>query len=326
MLVAEGLYSYNINSGDFMSEIRYFNSQLNNSFKKRSSTKVNFRDQVDVFLKSSMIKSSNFRQALIIGAGKMDDFSLAFFIKYMDKVVISDVDIETTKKAVDALKLKKSERQKIVLREIEYTGFQFGGFFIEFSRDVLKLKTHDEIDSFINGKLEPIKKYQFLEYDVGKYDFIYISPIYTQLVYNQLMMECSLIRQSGYPEHLIKYIEQVMLEEMIGVIDRFNDNVVRLMSDKARLFVLSDVFEVNVGSDFDLRIMSGIKNKEVMDKIYQSYSKQYGMGLGDYGLYNLDEKMEENLTKWLVWPFKEETNLIVKLKNYIKKEIILEEV
>ena len=140
------------------------------------------------------------------------------------------------------------------------------------------------------------------------------------------MMECSLLRESGYPEHLIKYIEQIMLEEMIGVINRFNNNIVRLMSNEARLFVLSDIFEVNVGSDFDLRIMSGIKNKEVMDRIYHSYSETYGMGLGDFGLYNLDEKMEVNLSKWLVWPFREDTNLIVKLNNYIKKENILEEV
>jgi hypothetical protein len=48
------------------------------------------------------------------------------------------------------------------------------------------------------------------------------------------------------------------------------------------------------------------------------------MGLGDYGLYNLDEKMEGNLTKWLVWPFREETNLIVKLKIYIKKKNLKE--
>ena len=128
-----------------MSEIRDFNSQLNNSLKKRINPKVNFKDQVDVFLKSSIIKSKNFRQALLIGAGKMDDFSVSFFVKYMDKVVITDVDIETTKRAVEALKLKKSERQKIVLRKIEYTGFELGGFFIEFSRNILKLRTHDEM-------------------------------------------------------------------------------------------------------------------------------------------------------------------------------------
>ena len=77
---------------------------------------------------------------------------------------------------------------------------------------------------------------------------------------------------------------------------------------------------MNVGSDFDLRIMSGIKSKEVMDTIYQNYSAEFGMGLGDYGLYNLDEKLKSYLSRWLIWPFDGSTSFVVKLKIY-KKEL-----
>ena len=125
-----------------MSEIRDFNSQLNNSFTKRVNKKMNFSNQVDVYLKSAIIKSTNFRQALIIGAGKMDDFSVSFFVNYMDKVVITDIDIESSKKAIDKLKLRKSDRQKIVLKEVEYTGFEFGDFFNDFVNDILKIQNH----------------------------------------------------------------------------------------------------------------------------------------------------------------------------------------
>ena len=193
-----------------MSEIRDFNSQLNNSFTKRVNTKMKFSNQVDVFLKATIIKSTNFRQALIIGAGKMDDFSVSFFVNYMDKVVITDIDIESSKKAIDKLKLRKSDRQKIVLKEVEYTGFEFGDFFNDFVNDILKIQNHDQIDQFIQAKLEKVRKYKFLEYEFEKYDFIYVSPIYTQLVYNQLLMECSVLRQSGYPEQAASHLSTLV--------------------------------------------------------------------------------------------------------------------
>lgn len=301
-----------------MDIIKEFNNKLNNSFEKRNKSGISFLEEVDLTLKSTIQKMDHTRQALIIGAGKMEDFSLCFFVKYFDKVVVTDIDIKTSKEVVSKMNLRKSERQKVILKELEYTGFGIFDFFEDFRKDIVKAKSFDEIELFLNEKIENIKKYSFLEYDFKKYDFIYVSPIYTQLIYNQILLECSLLRQSGYQENFLKFIENKMLDEMIQIIDRFNQNLQHLLSENGVLFVLSDVFEVNVGSPFDLRISTAIKNRDVTDGLYESYKKKYGMGFGDYGLYSLDEKMEVLRYKWLIWPFKESTNLVVKLKIYKK--------
>ncbi|AIO18896.1 hypothetical protein KQ51_01017 [Candidatus Izimaplasma bacterium HR1] len=304
-----------------MSIIQSFNNKLNQSFTKRSSVNLSFSKQVDIILNSTLQKNKNFRQALIIGAGKMEDFSLYFFTKYFDKVVITDIDTLSVSKVVNEMKLSKSERKKIIIKEVEYTGFEKANFFSDFRSEIYKISTFDAIDKFLETKFEEIKDYEFLKNDFRKYDFIYVSPIYTQLIYNQILLECSLLREGGYQENLLKYIENVILDEMVNIINRFNSNIVHLMGEYGKLFVLSDIFEVNVGSEFDLRITSGIKDRNIMDHIYEQYTKKYGMGLGDFGLYNLDEKINAGIYKWLKWPFKDNTNLIIKLKIYEKSKL-----
>ena len=147
---------------------------------------------------------------------------------------------------------------------------------------------------------------------------MYVSPIYTQLVYNQVLRECSVLRESGYPEHMIKYIENIMLDEMVGVIQRFNVNLYNALKPGGELIALSDIFQVDIGSSFYLRVKNGIKNHEVMEEIYEGYKGKFGIGLGDYGLLNLSEKLKPYLSRWLMWPYDGKSMFVVKLKIYKK--------
>jgi len=147
-----------------------------------------------------------------------------------------------------------------------------------------------------------------------------MSPIYTQLVYNQVLRECSILRESGYPEHMIKYIENIMLDKMVHVIDRFNDNIIKTLNDDGYLLVISDVLQLDKNSNFYLRVKNGIRSHEVMEEIYSAYKEKHGIGIGDYGLLNLDEKLKSYLSRWLIWPFDGSTSFVVKLKIY-KKEL-----
>ncbi|MDC0559065.1 hypothetical protein OAO42_01500, partial [Candidatus Izimaplasma bacterium] len=122
-----------------------------------------------------------------------------------------------------------------------------------------------------------------------------------------------------YPEHLIKYIENRMLDEMVEIIDRFNVGIVNLLHTDGTMFVLSDVFQVDIGSKFDLRVQAGIKNKLVMDEIYEGYVSKFGMGLGDYGLFSLDKQLQSHVSRWMIWPFTEKVNFVIKVKIYNKK-------
>ncbi len=250
----------------------------------------------------------------------MEDFSLYFFMKYFDEVVITDVDIETCKSVVNDMDLSKIEKSKLSYRDVEYTGFSKTGFFDDFKERTVNARDFKKLDMIIDQKLSEIDNYYFLDEYIGSFDFIYVSPIYTQLIYNQVLMECSMLREKGYPEHLLKYIENKMLDEMINIINRFNDNLDKLLKINGTMFVLSDILQLNNGSNFELRVRSSIKSVEIMNDIYNSYKDMYGMGLGDYGLYNLDDKFESAAGRWLIWPFTKETSFVVKLKIYTKKE------
>jgi len=64
-----------------------------------------------------------------------------------------------------------------------------------------------------------------------------------------------------------------------------------------------------------------------MEEIYAGYKRKFGVGLGDFGLLNLDEKNHAYLSRWLLWPFDETNVFVVKLKIYkidrtIKEELI----
>ena len=204
---------------------------------------------------------------------------------------------------------------------MDYTGFEKNQFFKDFKERIVNCHTFEKIDQVIDSKLAGLTDYKFLKDYSESADFVYISPIYTQLVYNQILRECAILRESGYPEHLIKYIESILLDKMVEVIDRFNDNIVRTLKPLGQLMVLSDIFQVDIGSDFYLRVKNGIRNYEVMEEIYEGYKTKYGIGLGDYGLLNLDEKLTSYLSRWLIWPFNDKSAFIVKLKIYKKNSI-----
>lgn len=309
-----------------MKKMELFNRQLNQSVDEESKESIQFRSQVDFLLKSVFDKMTETETAVIIGAGKMSDFSLSFFVKNFEEVVLTDIDLLTVNNQVRFQHLSKKELEKLTKIRMEYTGFEQNKFFDDFKERIVNCQSYDKLEKVIKSKLEGLENYRFLKDYEGKVDFLYVSPIYTQLVYNQLLRECAVLREARYPEHFIKYLEEILLDEMIGVIERFNRNLIRVMKENGTMFVLSDIFEVDINSDFYHRINNGIKNYDVMEEIYKGYQKKFGVGLGDFGLINLDEKLKPTLSRWLIWPFNGKKVFVVKLKIYKNIQDMKEEV
>jgi hypothetical protein len=301
-----------------MKKIELFNRELNQSLSINKKQMNNFKQQVDIVIKSVCEGINYCDKAIIIGAGEMNDFSLAFFVREFNKVILTDIDLNTVNEAVKELKFTSKELQKLEKIRIDYTGFEKNRFFTDFKERIIKCHSFEKVDQVIRSKLGGLEEYRFLKGHIEQADFIYVSPIYTQLVYNQVLSECAVLRENGYPEHMIKYIEGIMLDEMVGIIERFNDNLFKTLKPGGELVVLSDIFQVDIGSKFYLEVENGIKSHEVMEEIYKDYKEKYGIGLGDYGLLNLDEKLKSYLSKWLIWPFDNKSEFVVKLKIYKK--------
>ncbi len=303
----------------FMKFMEVFNRDLNNSLNQENKDVDAFRLQVDLILKSLVERLNNNQRGIVIGAGKMKDFSATFFVRRFDEIILTDIDLNSVIEAEGKLNISEKDKKKITKIRIEYTGFEKNAFFQDFKERIINCRTFEKIDQVISSKMQGLKDYRFLKEYEGSGDLIYVSPIYTQLVYNQLLRECSILRENGYPEHMLKYIENIMLDKMVGVIDTFNDNVITALKDDGYLIVLSDIFQLDRKSDFYLRVKNGIRSHEVMEEMYEGYKKKYGMGIGDYGLLNLDEKLKSYLSRWLIWPFDGDSSFVVKLKIYKKR-------
>ncbi len=301
-----------------MKLMEVFNHDLNQSLSSENEGMKAFKLQVDLILRSVIERLDESEKAIIIGAGKMKDFSLTFFVKNFNEVILTDIDLKTVNEAVKDFRYTEKLLKKLTKIRIDYTGFEKNRFFCDFKERIVNCHTFEKVDQIIKSKLNGLEDYRFLKDYNESADLIYVSPIYTQLVYNQGLRECSILRENGYPEHLIKYIESILLDEMVEVIDRFNDNIINALKPNGQLVVLSDIFQVDIGSKFYLRVKNGIRSYEVMEEIYEGYKLKYGVGLGDYGLLNLDEKLKPYLSRWLIWPYDEKSAFIVKLKIYKK--------
>ncbi len=86
------------------------------------------------------------------------------------------------------------------------------------------------------------------------------------------------------------------------------------MDKSSHLIVASDILEANYESDF----YKSIKSLDEMDQRLLDYQNIYGIGLGDYGLINLDQYLIPKSSKWLEWPFNDHKCLFVKINEYKK--------
>lgn len=305
-----------------MDSVKEFNHSLNSTLKMDEKDVQNFRNEINkIFEKVFAINKQIANQILTIGAGKINDFSLPFLLDNSKTVCLTDIDYKTVSQAVDDILNSKEDFAKVSIIDCEYTGFSKFGFFELFTNELLQVDNFGDIDKIINTKLNLIKEYLFLDEYFSKCDLVYVSPIYTQLVYQQVLRECSVLRSRGYKEYLLKYIEDSMLQEMIGVIKRFNSNLVKLLTDDGTLIIVSDILQMEVGSNFEKKVREVKGSNEGLEGIYQEYIDKYGVGLGDFGLLDLDDKINDIFSKWLIWPFSSTINFVVKVKVYKKLNI-----
>ncbi len=296
-----------------MNQMELFNHHLNHSLKGDDDFDFNFLNNVNQIIEETICKVKKRNRVCIIGAGKCREFSLSIFFGSFEEVNVTDVDITSVKESIDAT-------PKLKLRRIEYTGFEQNRVFQIFKNEISKTMDPILVKRIIMGKLREVETYLFLEDEFESFDLVYVSPIYSQLVYQQVLQECEILREDGYPKHILKEIENIFLQEMIRIIDRFNKNLISLLTENGTIIVLSDIFELHSESDFFSKVNQSINNEEEMDLLYEGYVKQYGMGLGDYGLYNLDETLTEVRSKWLIWKFTAERSFLIKMKVYKKND------
>ncbi|MEC9484428.1 MAG: hypothetical protein UMR38_00965 [Candidatus Izemoplasma sp.] len=296
-----------------MYSIQTFNQRLNESLQTNHKTLRDFRHKIDQLFKDTLKEMENTKDICIIGAGKMREFSLSFLLRFCQHMTLYDIDIETVKQSVEALQLSDEAMNKIVYHQVDVTGFEQINFFKNLIALFQKPLNYKKLDQFLTTHFKQLESYTF--FDDKYYDVIYVSPIYTQLVYYQLLTVCAHIRQRTTEEHYIKYVEGQVLDYMPTLLNRFNQSLYRHLKKEGQLIVMSDIFELEEGSQFEREIKESMKNNTMNDH-YRRYRDTYGMGLGDFGLYNLEEYLKKGFEQWLIWPFSDNKEYVVKIQTY----------
>ncbi|MDT8336348.1 MAG: hypothetical protein RQ856_00820 [Candidatus Izemoplasmatales bacterium] len=263
-------------------------------------------------MKSTLKKQINKKRLLIIGSGNLNDFDLDYFLSVFDELYLSDIDLVSVK---DSLK-EKINNAKIIVEQIDYIGFIESGFFDNFL-DLLKIDNFNKVQTFFEKKFKLLNKYQFSKKLNCKFDTIYISPIYTQLLYRQIEVELNELVALGFSDLFRKQILKEILQMMIPIIDNFNNEIYDLLIDKGIVFVGSDIFLLDDNS-FSKSIKKSINDHDKTEKLYLDYRNQYGFGIGDYGLYSLSQKLEIKQEKWVLWGINQKKTYAVKFCEMVK--------
>jgi hypothetical protein len=251
-----------------------------------------FVSELNQLIKPYLDSQTNRKNMLVIGAGNLNDFSIGFYLKYYNKMTLSDIDI-------DGMLSKAKEDHRISIKKIDYLGMDQLSFYN--SMDMfLNINEFDEIKNMLNIELSKIKDYHFSDAFDDVFDGVYVSPIYTQLLYRELESKLTLLLAKGLSEDIYDFILKNILQEMPGIIDHFNQEINRLLSDKGIVIVASDILMLTDNA-LSKTIKEAIHNDEKMNQLYLSYRNQYGFGLGDYGLYSLSQSLIQLKEKWILW-------------------------
>jgi len=296
-----------------MGVIKEFNQIYNRSSKRHDLWKT-YRNTLTSYIIDKIDKNPNkINNLLIIAAGNCDDLDISKIHQKTTKLYLSDIDIQALKKAVSTYSLID---KNIKLLQTEYTGLDKNNIWNNFVKTMITLNNVDDINKYLDKLKDQIISYQFLSNYINYFDLIIVSPIYTQLLFQQLLNYITILSNLNYPIELINHIKSYFLDFMPLVIHKFNQNVLHLLKDKGTLIVISDIFEFKKDTQLYNDISPLLNSKNSMDKYYQDYLKKYGFGLGDFGLYDLKDKLTIISYKWMEWPFSKSTSMFVKVIAY----------
>jgi hypothetical protein len=296
-----------------MNSIEKFN-HVNNTASNRFEAWEKYRNQLTtILLKEFDCSNHTLDQILLLAAGNCDDIDLLKLAQCTNKILLSDVDIKSLQ---NAEKRYQEITEKIQLLPSEYTGLASHEKWNDFIYIILQMKTKSEIDLYIQDVFNTIEQYTFLTNYEKKMDGVILAPIYTQLLYQQLLTNLNVLKELRFNRKLIDYLQATFFEKMPKLITTFNKNIIRLLHEKGTLIVISDIFEVEKNSTIQKTIENHYYTLGKMDEYYEIYQNEYGYGFGDFGLADLERHLQKKRHYWLKWPFSDKNIMYVKIVRY----------
>jgi len=289
-----------------MKPVKSFNETINHSYNipQRHNNWAEYREKVTAFITSIDLDN---KDVLIVGAGNLNDIDLNQFGNATKGITLLDVDSAAM---TTGLKRQNLDPAEYTLLELDLTGLdQESGndlsnvnsensFFDNFT-DAL---TYGTLKSFV----ENYDNHQ-LSYNLPEYDVIIILPIYTQILFHQLMN----LAHHTLPR-VDEQIAQMIMELSGGLLSKINNKLLGCIAKQGIVVALSDVLEYSRGSAEYTELSAIVADQVQTTAFYESYLNTYGYSLGAYGLYDLASKCAVELEQFILWDFDENRRMLVK--------------
>lgn len=294
--------------------ISAFNNDVNNSgdLNDKFNKWADYRTGITKIIEDACSKTSDNKSIIIFGAGECNDIDLKFLSTKFERIVLTDVDSKSIHDGISRQGLIDSERSKIEIKRIEYTGLAENKFFYNLERMASRSASIYEITAFLKKQITDISQINdLLEYE-NCFDIVLSCPIYTQIVYTQVEVFLKILAQFNlYSEEDIKIMKKMMHSCMERIISRFNDLLISVTRLSGHLLVIADVIELSVKSDALKEVSKIIDDKPVDTQLLEHFTKEYGLPFSKIGFNDLDAKVNRQKSFWSIWPFDEYKKYLV---------------
>lgn len=247
---------------------------------------------------------------LLIGSGALDDVDLKALQPHCQTLSFLDLDITATQ---EGIKRQGFESQDFSLIKQDITGYDDLEFFHHWQQFMAQNPSFAETILYIDDKMNQVKQYDMGQLNKRSYDVVMVCPIYTQLIYHEWIELIEHHPSKSWTQNDIIKIKEYLLDLMIPLIDQVNHRIKTWVKKDGKIMAISDLIEWNP-SDFQTfkQTHPALSEQDLME-FYLSYVNQFGMGLGDYGLWSLREGLNEQLTRFVLWPFSDERIMLVQI-------------
>lgn len=280
--------------------LKTFNCELNNSYSRHLKFEkwTSYRQEITDFVNENLAVSKG--NLLVLGAGNCHDLNLKDLLQQGHALILTDIDGNSM---IDGVERQKVQAEVI---EMDYLGLSDRHWIDELQR--ICLSGHPiEFTKWLSHLMATVKEEHFVWH--GKQiDVTLCLPIYTQLLFSQVEGQLrqywlsDVLREEDYNDYV-----RALLDIMPSIIGYFNEGLLDLVEKGSQVIVLSDCLEDVPEGSYSQAYEAG-----KFEQAYDQYCQTYGMGLGHYGLYNLEAQTTPSKSKWFRWPFAHDRVLFVK--------------
>lgn len=278
-----------------MHDIKVFNEKLNCSYNQQERYEYwsSYREELTEILGNVDIAG---KDILILGAGNLNDIDIKELSEKAKNITLLDIDSNSVVTGIKRCNLN-TDRFNVV--ELDLTSLDKTNFMDNFKKSITNLETNEFFESYSNFQLE---------YNLGKHDVILILPIYTQILFHQMLTIIDQNSRSGNDIIINKSLSFVA-----NLIGKINDKVIASLNKDGVLISASDVLEYSFDSKDVEFLRNNIKYNNVIEEFYEKYLNQYGYSLGSYGIHDIEMKLKAMEERFLIWEFDKKRKFLVKI-------------